>query len=447
MLRFRQLGAATGSLIVGAMGTWGTMAGTVPIAHATSTERVQIIQGLVGLVSISLLVVGATLAEREVAVAAVRQTASQLAEAQALTHIGSWKWEPGNNAVACSDEFYRILGYAPQSLEITYRGFLRCVHPEDRATLVAAVRLASLESRPFDVEHRIRRADGSLRLLETRGRVIVRQAPEVVAAVGTTQDITEQRQAESLREDILSTVSHELRTPLASVIGFSRALQKQGEKVEPVARAGMLDRIVGESQRLERLLTDLLDVDRLRHGLVAPEREPIDVDQLLHDIAAAHRTNGRELTVTAAPTRASVDAGKLERIVDNLLRNAARHTPLGTAIELRLDSDGEDLLITVDDTGPGVPDEFKAAIFEIFDRGAHAGLQGRGSGIGLSLVKRLASIHGGRAWVEDNATGGASFRVSFPHCVLASAVDDGAVERTAPERIGSTLSGVLDERD
>ena len=106
-------------------------------------------------------------------------------------------------------------------------------------------------------------------------------------------------------------------------------------------------------------------------------------------------------------------------MVDNLLRNAVRHTPPGTAIELRLDRDGDDLLITVDDSGPGVPDEFKTAVFELFERGAQLGTYTPGSGIGLSLVSRLASIHGGRAWVEDNPAGGASFRVSLPDSIVA----------------------------
>jgi PAS domain S-box-containing protein len=433
-LRFRQLGAAASSFLVGLLGTWGTMAGTVPIAQTSPTERVQIIQALVALVSISLLVLGATLSERETANEAVARTASLLGEAQALTHIGSWEWEIASNTLTCSDELYQIFGFVPRSVEISYSRFLHCLHPDDRTDVDETLRGAYLKRQPFSLEHRIIRPDGSNRLLHSRGRLIVDQSTHALRMVGTAQDITEQRHAESLRDDILSTVSHELRTPLASVIGFSLTLQKRGEDLEPPARAATIDKIVGQARRLERLLSDLLDVDRLRHGLVVAERQPTNVSELLHDIAAAHQAAGLPLNVRAAPTVANIDAAKLERIVDNLLSNAARHTPPGTAIELRLDRDREDLLISINDRGPGVPDEFKTEIFEIFDRGPQTRSNIPGSGIGLSLVQRLASIHGGRAWVEDNPTGGASFRVLLPDCILTQPPDPRQKGRPAGPR-------------
>jgi len=417
-LRFRQIGCATSSFLVGAMATWGTMSGTVPIAHTSPTERVQIIQALVGLVSISLLVVGATLSERETANAALRQTALMLSEAQSLTHIGSWEWDTATNTITCSDELYRIFGLAPQSIEISYDRFLEHVYPDDRAFVDETVRRAYLEHQSFSFEHRIIRVDGTQRLLHSRGRVIADRSSNTLRVAGTAQDVTEQRQAESLREDILSTVSHELRAPLASVLGFSLTLQQRGDNVGARARAGMIDKIVGQAQRLERLLSDLLDNERLRHGFVLPELRPADVAALMRTIAGEYGAAGHAITVSAEPTFANVDSAKVERIVDNLLLNAVKHTPRGTEIELRLDHHADDLLITVNDNGPGIPQEFKKAIFEIFDRGGQIEPKVPGAGIGLSLVGRLAAIHGGRAWVEDSASGGASFHVLLPKCVL-----------------------------
>ena len=109
---------------------------------------------------------------------------------------------------------------------------------------------------------------------------------------------------------------------------------------------------------------------------------------------------------------AAVDPPKVERMVENLLVNAFKHTPPGTAVHLRVEAAGDDVLLAVDDRGPGVPAEQREAVFEIFSRGD--GTTAPGTGVGLSLVARFAELHGGRAWVEDNPGGGASFRVSLP---------------------------------
>jgi PAS domain S-box-containing protein len=227
-LRFRQLGAAAASFVVGAIGTWGTMSGTLPFGSAGRTARVQIIQALVGVVAISLLVLGTTLAERESASQALRQIAARLGEAQALTHIGSWEWNLVADSVTWSDELYRIYGLAPQSATVTYRVFLDRVHPDDRPSVEEIVRGARETRQPFNMEHRIVLPDGSQRLVHGRGRLIAGEAGEPARMVGTAQDVTEQRQVESLRDDILSSVSHELRTPLGSVLNFSVALGATG---------------------------------------------------------------------------------------------------------------------------------------------------------------------------------------------------------------------------
>ena len=427
VLRFRLLGAATGSFVVGAIATWGTMAGNVAIGATDSTARVQIIQALVGVVAISLLVLGATLAERETANEALRQTTARLSEAQALTHIGSWEWNIATDGVTWSDELYRIFGFAPQSTPVSPDFFLDHVHPDDRARIVETVACAFADRRPFSFEHRIALADGSERLLRGRGSAIADESGAPRRMVGTAQDITEQKHAENLRDDVLSTVSHELRGPLGAVLGYSSILQERTPDLDEEAVSSLVEKIIRQARRLDRILADLLDADRLRHGLVVPTREPTDVTDLVGQIATAHRVTEHAIAVSAEPITANIDAQKVERIVDNLLLNAVKHTPPGTPIALRLEQRGEDLLIVVNDDGPGIPDEVKSAVFEIFDRGPRATPREPGTGIGLSLVARFAAIHGGRAWVEDSDSGGASFRVLLPDCVLARPHAMGAV--------------------
>jgi PAS domain S-box-containing protein len=417
-IRFRQAGAAVASFLVGALGTWGAIEGTIPIGADTATGRVQIVQALFALVAVSLLVVGATLAERETGRKALVQTASRLGEAQALAHIGSWEWDIRRDVVTWSDELYRVFGRSPGSGPVTYYSYLDHIHPDDRTFVDQAITRAYGDREPFAFEHRIVRPDGAERVVSSRGRVIL-NGDEAVSMVGTAQDVTEQRQADRLREDILSAVSHELRTPLTSVLGFALTLERRRKELPDEAVEATVTELSRAARRLERLLGDLLDVERLRRGLVVVRREPTDVLALVEAVVAGCPLDGRHVSIAGALLQADVDAPKLERIVENLVVNAVRHTPAGSAIRVRLEAEEGDLLLVVEDDGPGVADEFKEAVFETFNRGANMLSVTPGTGIGLSLVARFAALHGGRAWVEDAPGGGASFRVRLPDCVSA----------------------------
>jgi PAS domain S-box-containing protein len=419
-LRFRQCGAAIASLVVGALGTWGAVEGTIPIGADTATGRVQIVQALFAVLAISLLVVGATLAEREADRDVLLHTASRLGEAQAIAHIGSWEWDIRRDVVTWSAELYRIFGRAPGVGQVTYASYLDNVHPEDRAFVDEAVKRAYADGEPFAFEHRIVRPDGAERVISSRGRVVF-DGGEPVSMLGTGQDVTEQRQADRLREDILSAVSHELRTPLTSVLGFALTLERRHKELPEEVLETTVAELAQAARRLERLLGDLLDVERLRRGLVMVNREPTDLLALVEQVVAGCRLDGRHVGISGEPLQADVDAAKVERILENLVVNAVRHTPPASSIRIRLDAEGEDLLLVVEDDGPGVPDEYKEAVFETFNRGANMLSVTPGTGIGLALVARFAALHGGGAWVEDTAGGGASFRVRLPGCVHAVA--------------------------
>ena len=166
---------------------------------------------------------------------------------------------------------------------------------------------------------------------------------------------------------------------------------------------------------MDQLLTDILDLERLDQGLVEPNRAPTDLGELLRQVLAhSDPMAGRAVEIEANGIVADVDASKVERIVENLLVNAARHTPPGTPIVARACRTGEGVELVIEDRGPGVPDAIKDSIFEAFRRGDGAGDATSGAGIGLSLVARFAALHGGRAWVADRPGGGASFHVLLP---------------------------------
>jgi signal transduction histidine kinase len=287
------------------------------------------------------------------------------------------------------------------------------VHPEDQEVVQRTVSEAAAEQRPFEFEHRIQLRDGRIRWVQGRGRVIVDDAGTPVRMMGTSQDVTERKRIDELRDSILSAVSHELRTPLTSIIGFAVTLKERGTRLDEQTRREVVDHLAEQANKLGHLLSDLLDIDRLRRGFVQPSLRPADVGKLVEQIAREYSSNGRAIKIETESAIAEVDAPKVERIVDNLLANAIAYSSEDSEISVLVENRQDGVLIAVDDRGPGVAEEEREAIFELFNRGSgQANVSG--TGVGLSLVAQFTALHGGRVWVEDNPGGGASFKVFLP---------------------------------
>jgi signal transduction histidine kinase len=412
-LRFRQAGAVTGNFVVAAIAIAGAVNGTTPIGTGSTTAVVQLLEGLLAALTVTTLLLGAVLSERAAAKTELEGIGASLAEAQTVARIGSWEWSIASNRVMWSDELYRLFGLPPQSVPITFESYLARVNVGDRDRVKGIVEGAVASGKPFEFDHRVDLPDGNVRWLHARGRVIL-DGTGTPRLLGTAQDVTEQRRLDELRNNILAAVSHELRTPLTSIRGFAVTLQERAAELSDDTRAEMVGHLAQQSAKLERLLADLLDIDRLRHGLVQPSLQTTDVGQLVARVARDYMDNGRIVDVRADTVVAVVDPAKVERIVDNLLANAVKHTPPTSAVRVRVAAVDDDVLHAVDDAGPGVPEREREAIFELFNRGAAAAPHVAGAGVGLSLVAQFTALHGGRAWVEESPEGGASFCVLLP---------------------------------
>jgi PAS domain S-box-containing protein len=412
-LRFQQLGAVLSSFVVAAFAVAGAVHGTTLLTEGNATEVVQIVEALTAGVAVSLLILGAALAERGEAERQLASAHASLAEAQEVARLGSWEWDIHSNRVTWSDELYRLWGLEPQSLDLTYERYLESVHPADREQTQAIVERALTTGVPFDFDHRVALPDGAVRWIHGAGRLVLDEHGEPARMVGTAQDITERKQVDDLRDSILSAVSHELRTPLTSIVGFAMTLKDKGASLAQRTQDEMVEHLARQAQKLDRLLADLLDLDRLRHGFVHPNFRETDVWELAAQVAADQDSNTHSIDVRGGSVLAEVDAPKVERIIENLLANAFNHTPPGTSITVAIEPQDGGVLISVDDDGPGVAPDQREAIFEIFDRGA-ASDRVPGTGIGLSLVAQFTALHRGKAWVEESASGGASFRVLLP---------------------------------
>jgi PAS domain S-box-containing protein len=312
------------------------------------------------------------------------------------------------------------------------------LHPDDREQVLAEEARCERTGEPFRMEYRILHKSGATRWVRDEC-VLLRDAHgKPLFWQGVTFDITESKQAEQrirqaleveraatrrlraldeLKNTFLDAVSHELRTPLAAVIGIALTLKRSGADLAEVDAVDLVGRLVANARKLDKLLNDLLDLDRLSRGILAPKRAPTDLGVLVERVTAEWRKlydRAVEVQVEAPPVVVSIDAEKVERIVENLLGNAARHTSDGTPVWVRVWREGDGALLAVEDAGSGVDPSLRDTIFEPFRQGPGRASHAPGVGIGLSLVARFAELHGGRAWVTDRAGGGASFRVFLP---------------------------------
>jgi signal transduction histidine kinase len=236
-----------------------------------------------------------------------------------------------------------------------------------------------------------------------------------VGRVWSFRDVTQRNRLDDMKDNLLSAVSHELRTPLSAVVGFASTLENRSDEMSQAELDEIYTRLGNNARKLQRLVTDLLDLDRTARGIVAPKLHETDLGKLVTEVALeSEQLTGRAVIVDSEPVCLAVDAPKVERIVENLIINAARHTPQDTPMWVSVHPHDGGCLIAVDDAGPGVSDELKRAVFEPFVQVPTQKTPMPGVGIGLSLVARFAALHGGRAWVEDRDCGGASFRVFLP---------------------------------
>jgi len=221
------------------------------------------------------------------------------------------------------------------------------------------------------------------------------------------------RAVDEMKDTFLTAVSHELRTPLTAVIGFAQTLEDHAEKLRPDERSFIVARLTVNALKLQRLLADLLDVDRLQRGILEPHLKPANLAVLVgRVIESSDLASKREIRLKAEPIIVPVDSAMVERAVENLISNAVRHSGDGP-IWVTVTSDAVGGVIEVADAGPGVPMELRSAIFEPFQQGHHQA-HSPGVGIGLALVERFTALHGGSVEVDEGADGGAVFRVRLP---------------------------------
>ncbi len=219
-----------------------------------------------------------------------------------------------------------------------------------------------------------------------------------------------------VKDALLRAISHDLRGPLTAILGSAQTLQRSDElHLSRDEADAMLSAIAQNARKLNRTLNDLVDLERIGTGHLELTREPADLLGVVQrTVSEADYLDGHPVRIEGERFEADVDVAKVERILENLLRNAAKHTAAGTAIHVCVRPAPDGAVLSVEDEGPGVPEAIRASIFEPFRQGADARASGSGLGIGLSLVAKFAEMHGGGVALRDRPGGGTIFEVRLP---------------------------------
>jgi signal transduction histidine kinase/ActR/RegA family two-component response regulator len=263
------------------------------------------------------------------------------------------------------------------------------------------------------------------------GAALHRQRAETMAALARDLAFAEAKAQASSRakSEFLAVMSHEIRTPLNGVLGVAALMERKliQEELRPYVRT-----IMDSGQNLLRLLTDALDMSRASAGMLTLVEEPQDLRALAFDIEALWRPRAEEKALAldvhadlAGGVRVTADGMRLKQLLNNLVGNAIKFTDrggVGVAMTTRAGEDGLRLELTVDDSGPGVPEAAAATIFEPFNTG-EAGREGAGAGLGLAICRQIAERMGGEIELSTAPQGGARFRVSLPLSACSGAVE------------------------
>ncbi|MEY2476952.1 MAG: hypothetical protein QOG87_2267 [Actinomycetota bacterium] len=393
-VRFDLRGAATANFVVTAIAVWATVDGSVLIEGATPTETVQILQALIAVVSVSMLLVAATVAERAEAQADLAGSLSLLEATLDATADGVLVVDLDGRIVRFNQRFVDMWGIPSELAEAgSDEAAQRFVLDQlaDPPSFLARVR--ELYARPHE--------ESTDMLLLKEGRVVERYSrpqrigARIVGRVWSFRDVTAARQAEVLRGRFLDMAGHEMRNPLSVITGLAGILADDRDTLDQATQRDYLDRIRGRARELDELIGTLLLASRAEAGRLEPDIATLELVEHVRAIASGHD----DVKVVGADVLARGDPEYVRNMTTNYLTNAEKYGLPPITIEVVAVGDAAEVAVV--DSGRGVPSELASDLFERFSP-ARAALNPRapGTGLGLWIVRELARAQGGDVWYD-----------------------------------------------
>ena len=338
-----------------------------------------------------------------------------------------------------------IAGVAIAAVNVLFASALMFINAHDRSLLLLLLGYATVLSLTFgyattslliadlgrlgQAARRLSAGDQDVRVGPAGSDEIGRLAATFDAMADRLQSAFERERAlEAGRRDLIAAVSHDLRTPLTTIRAMVEAVT-DGVVTGPAEVDRYLGLIRGEVQHLSRLIDDLFELSQIESGALQLRLTPVRLPALLAETLEPYQARARdqdvrlEHAVPAGLPTVEADPARLQRVLRNLVDNALQHTPSGGAVRVEAAAGGDAALVTVRDTGPGLPPGDLERVFDRFYRGARArSRSGRpddagrptGAGLGLAIARGLVQAHGGRIWAESGPTGGAAFSFTLP---------------------------------
>ena len=352
--------------------------------------------------------------------AALRKQQGQLNEAQAIAHMGHWRWVVGSDDIEWSGEIYRVFGVEQGRFRPTLEAVNAMLHRRDVGRMLQAFQRAIIEHANYEMDCRIVRPNG-----------------EVIALFGIMQDVTQRMKHEvelryakesaerayAAKSQFLANMSHELRTPLNAIIGFSEMMQRQ--LLGPIGTPRYLDYITGireSGEHLQDLISDILDMSKIEAGKYELDIEEFNVAKTIR--LAAHMMEGRaqeasirlSVGVEKDDQHITADRRAVMQILLNLLSNAVKFTNAGGSVRIECAGTDERITIRVQDTGIGIPASKIACIARPFEQvnSSYTTRGEGGTGLGLAITKDLIEMHGGNLVIESTEGEGTTVTVQMP---------------------------------
>jgi len=360
--------------------------------------------------------------ERKRAKEALRESEYYLKEAQAIAHVGSWRWEIIPNKVYWSDETYRLFGWEPGE-EIDYAKYIDAVLPDDRDFVSKEVKDALDGIKLYENEHRIVR-NGEVRIHHTKGAVTKDEQGKTIRMLGTVQDITERKLAQeklltseklAVMGRLVAGVVHEINNPLAVIIGGTQLTLSQIDK-KPSPHKKQLETILRNAQRCKTIIANLLCYGRT----IGKKEETVNLPDLIREaidnVGYQYDMSGIEVALNCSKPDDMKMVGNSSALLSvfvNLIRNARQ--AMGEKGRLTISIEKEDkkhLRIEIHDTGIGISKELKVELFKPFASGWK---EREGGGLGLATSLGIIETHGGSMSAESEGKGkGSTFTIILP---------------------------------